>query len=153
MFIFSKKSIPLLLYTGFLTTRVIKVKYTNPKKHLLSPIISMILFFWYWIKAWLEMTMSKKLYYLALTLTFLLLNVMQVDGDLWQKVSSNYCKKNKTVLQRICYSHWANGARNGVICIGQGGVFNHWQLKKRELLLPLSFLITKPLKLDLSIED
>ena len=25
-----------------------------------------------------------------------------------------------------------------------------WQLKKRELLLPLSFLITKPLKLDLS---
>ena len=25
-----------------------------------------------------------------------------------------------------------------------------WQLKKRELLLPLSFLITKPIKLDLS---
>ena len=28
-------------------------------------------------------------------------------------------------LQRICYSHWANGARNGVISIGQWGVFNH----------------------------
>ena len=27
--------------------------------------------------------------------------------------------------QRICYSHWANGARNGVISIGQWGVFNH----------------------------
>ena len=61
--------------------------------------------------------------------------------------------------QRICYSHWANGSRNGVIYIGQWGVFNHkkepsdspiWQLKKRELLLPLSFLITKPIKLDLS---
>ena len=63
------------------------------------------------------------------------------------------------LLQRICYSHWANGAWNGVISIGQRGVFNHekappdspiWQLKKRELLLPLSFLITKPIKLDLS---
>ena len=30
-----------------------------------------------------------------------------------------------TLLQRICYSHWANGARNGVISIGQRGVFNH----------------------------
>ena len=28
-------------------------------------------------------------------------------------------------LQCICYSHWANGARNGVISIGQWGVFNH----------------------------
>ena len=46
-----------------------------------------------------------------------------------------------------------------MISIGQWGVFNHekgaiyspiWQLKKRELLLPLSFLIIKPLKLDLS---
>ena len=27
--------------------------------------------------------------------------------------------------QRICYSHWANGALNGVISIGQWGVFNH----------------------------
>ena len=27
------------------------------------------------------------------------------------------------VPQRICYSHWANGARNGVI--GQWVVFNH----------------------------
>ena len=31
----------------------------------------------------------------------------------------------RTVLQRICYSHWANGDRNGVISIGQWGVFNH----------------------------
>ena len=30
-----------------------------------------------------------------------------------------------TMLQRICYSHWANGARNGVISIGHWGVFNH----------------------------
>ena len=30
-----------------------------------------------------------------------------------------------TELQRICYSHWANGAQNGVISIGQWGVFNH----------------------------
>ena len=30
-----------------------------------------------------------------------------------------------TMLQRICYSHWTNGARNGVISIGQWGVFNH----------------------------
>ena len=30
-----------------------------------------------------------------------------------------------TLPQRICYSHWANGARNGVISIGQWGVFNH----------------------------
>jgi hypothetical protein len=29
------------------------------------------------------------------------------------------------VLQRICYSHLANGARNGVISIGQWGVLNH----------------------------
>ena len=29
------------------------------------------------------------------------------------------------LLQRICYSHWANGAQNGVISIGQWGVFNH----------------------------
>ena len=29
------------------------------------------------------------------------------------------------LLQRICYSHWTNGAQNGVISIGQWGVFNH----------------------------
>ena len=29
------------------------------------------------------------------------------------------------MLQRTCYSHWTNGARNGVISIGQWGVFNH----------------------------
>ena len=65
----------------------------------------------------------------------------------------------ETRPQRICYSHWANGARNGVISIGQLGVLimkkapsasPFWQLKKSELLLPLSFLITKPIKLDLS---
>ena len=38
------------------------------------------------------------------------------------------------VRQRICYSHWANGARNEVISIGQWGVFNH----------------EKPINLDLS---
>ena len=27
--------------------------------------------------------------------------------------------------QGICYSHWANGDQNGVISIGQWGVFNH----------------------------
>ena len=30
-----------------------------------------------------------------------------------------------TWLQRICYSHWANGVQNGMISIGQQGVFNH----------------------------
>ena len=30
-----------------------------------------------------------------------------------------------TLLQRICYSHWANGDQNGVISIGQRGEFNH----------------------------
>ena len=29
------------------------------------------------------------------------------------------------VPQRISYSHWANGAQNGMISIGQWGVFNH----------------------------
>ena len=48
----------------------------------------------------------------------------------------------RTRPQHICYSHWANGAQNGVISIGQWGGFNHekgpiWKLKKRELLLPL----------------
>ena len=32
---------------------------------------------------------------------------------------------NKILLQRICYSHWANGAQNGVISIGQWDVFNY----------------------------
>ena len=32
---------------------------------------------------------------------------------------------SSTWPQRICYSHWANGARNGVISIGQWGVFKH----------------------------
>ena len=27
--------------------------------------------------------------------------------------------------QHICYSHWANGARNGVISIEQWDLFNH----------------------------
>ena len=27
--------------------------------------------------------------------------------------------------KRICYSHWAHGSQNGVISIGQWGVFNH----------------------------
>ena len=34
-----------------------------------------------------------------------------------------WSKDNKP--QRICYSHWANRAQNGVISIGQWGVFNH----------------------------
>ena len=29
---------------------------------------------------------------------------------------------NTSMLQRICYSHWANGAQNGLISIGQWGV-------------------------------
>ena len=62
-------------------------------------------------------------------------------------------------LQRICYSHWANGLimgwfplSNGVSLIMKKAPSDSpiWQLKKRELLLPLSFLITKLLKLDLS---
>ena len=45
--------------------------------------------------------------------------------------NSSYKKKNLIVqipltqLQRICNSHWAKGARNGVISIEQWGVFNH----------------------------
>ena len=38
---------------------------------------------------------------------------------------SNIFFHNQIMLQRICYSHWANGDRNGVISIGQCGVFNH----------------------------
>ena len=33
--------------------------------------------------------------------------------------------KMKTLRQRICYSHWTNGAWSGVISIWQWGVFNH----------------------------
>ena len=40
-------------------------------------------------------------------------------------VCSNPGFTNKSLLQRICYSHWANGAWNEVISIGQWGVFNH----------------------------
>ena len=76
-------------------------------------------------------------------------------------VSDTYLCKNAwryTWLQRICYSHLANGARNGGISIRQWGLIMKkapsdspiWQLKKRRLLLPLSSLITKPIKLDLS---
>ena len=38
-----------------------------------------------------------------------------------------FCLRNTGPLmpQRICYSHWANGAWNGVISIGQWDVFNH----------------------------
>ena len=52
------------------------------------------------------------------------------------------------VLQRICYSHWANGAPNGVISIGQWGVFNHekgtiWQshlaAQKEEVVTAIIF--------------
>ena len=36
---------------------------------------------------------------------------------------SEVCNLNRP--QRINYSHWAHGAQNGVISIGQWGVFNH----------------------------
>ena len=55
----------------------------------------------------------------------------------WKRNHNKYCKvgnssettdkfikvklKAYLMLQRICYSHWANGARNGVISIGQWG--------------------------------
>ena len=50
-------------------------------------------------------------------------------------------------LQRICYSHWANEAQNGVISIGQWGVFNHekgiWQshlaVQKAEVVTVIIF--------------
>ena len=42
-----------------------------------------------------------------------------------RKVKKFYLINLMTGLQRICYSHWANGAQNGVISIGQWGVFNH----------------------------
>ena len=31
-------------------------------------------------------------------------------------------------LKRICYSHWTNGDQNGVISIGQWGMFNQSHL-------------------------
>ena len=37
--------------------------------------------------------------------------------------SVTYCAL--TWLQSICYSHWENGDQNGVISIGQWGVFYH----------------------------
>ena len=41
-----------------------------------------------------------------------------------KSLSAQY-KESTLWLQRICYSHWANRAQNGVISIGQWGVFNH----------------------------
>ena len=41
------------------------------------------------------------------------------------QVKLNILSSYHTLLQRICYSDWANGAQNGVISIGQWGVFNH----------------------------
>ena len=46
----------------------------------------------------------------------------------WLPMDENYFLRwslNMTRPQRICYSLRANGARNGVISIGQWGVFNH----------------------------
>ena len=40
------------------------------------------------------------------------------EGSVYERYSPPW-------LQRICYSHWTNGARNWVIFIGQWGVFNH----------------------------
>ena len=43
------------------------------------------------------------------------------------QVRMKFCTKvcNKYMLQCICYSHWANGAQNGVISIWQWGVFTY----------------------------
>ena len=76
------------------------------------------------------------------------------------------CKGHLSCLRLFLnnYDHAAtyllrDGVRNGAISIGQrgGSIMKKapsdspiWQLKKMELLLPLSLLITKPLKLDLS---
>ena len=50
----------------------------------------------------------------------------------WQRSSFQVTKP-----QRISYSHWANGAQNGVCLIVKKGPSDSpiWQLKKRELLL------------------
>ncbi len=65
------------------------------------------------------------------------------------------------MLLMVCaatYLLW-DGVCNGAISIGQWGdsIMKKvpsdspvWQLKKRELLLPLPYLITKPIQLDLS---
>ena len=44
---------------------------------------------------------------------------------LTQDVGQDETRESESMLQRICYSHWANRAQNGVISIGQWGVFNH----------------------------
>ena len=48
-----------------------------------------------------------------------------ISMEFWRSLHAQLLKCAVTRLQRICYSHWANGARNGVISIGQWGVFNH----------------------------
>ena len=69
-----------------------------------------------------------------------------------------YTDYGQAILQRIYYSIGQMGLEmrwfplsNGVCLIMKKALSDSpiWQLKKRELLLPLSFLITKPLKLDL----
>ena len=65
------------------------------------------------------------------------------------------------LIEAVCAATYLlrDGVRNGAISIGQrgGSIMKKapsdspiWQLKKRELLLPLSYLITKPIQLDLS---
>ena len=45
--------------------------------------------------------------------------------DYTRVVDCWYIKNLESRLQHICYSHWANGDRNGVISIRQWGMFNH----------------------------
>ena len=54
--------------------------------------------------------------------SLLVLEMQKSDFSLFPVISSIFQYEERTAwLQRICYSHWANGARNGVISIGQWG--------------------------------
>ena len=44
---------------------------------------------------------------------------------LTQDVGQDETRESESMLQRICYSHWANRAQNGVISIGQWSMFSH----------------------------
>jgi hypothetical protein len=50
---------------------------------------------------------------------------IDIKDQMWKCAEMNL-HTGMTLPQRICYSHWANGAQNGVISIWQWGcVFNH----------------------------
>ena len=94
--------------------------------------------------------------------SYKLSNHTQIFYLIWRLIACT--TRFRTCPVRLCSNISATpigqmGLKMGWFPLGNGGclIMNKvpsdgpiWQLKKRELLLPLSFLITKPIKLDLS---